>query len=144
MTATTTAKTILLSNGEQVRFEINTRDGRNYLWSYTLFELAGSIVADIVRYDYARKEFEQSDLTIDQYVARKYNEEVATFGPGCAINLRAEMAVLAIYSDEEKAIMQARREALPVAKVGDFLKVRGWLYEIVSVNRDEAKLKLVR
>lgn len=140
---TTTAQAIKLNHGDKVRFNIVTRDGRDYLWTFDLFELYEFILEDVANYAYARADFEESGLTLLQYAKRQYAEEVAKHGQDAAISLRPETAVLAVYSDEQKAQIEAQREALPILTAGDVIEVRGERYEIAKVTRDKAVLKRI-
>lgn len=137
---TSTLQTLTLKHRDKVRLNISTKDGRDYLWSFELFELYGSILEDVAQYAYARDDFYESGLTLREYATQLYNEEVNKFGRDCAISLRPETAVLAVYTDEQKVAMNAERDALPVLEAGDIIEVRGKQYQVSKVSRDKVSL----
>lgn len=143
MTATTTAKTIRLSNGDKVRFNIATRDGRDYLWTFQLFHLYQHLLDEVAEGGHMYKQWLDSGLYLDDFVSKLWTEEFEQFGPDCAISLRPETAVLALYSDEQKAAMKAEREAQPVLFEESRIEVRGTLYRVVRVTRDGVKLAAI-
>lgn len=143
MTATTIAQTTTLKHGEKVRFNIATRDGRDYLWTFQLFELYEYLLDEVAGGGHMYQQWLDSGLYLDDFVSKLYAEEVEKFGPDCAISLRPETAVLAVYSDEQKAAMKAEREAQPVLFEESRIEVRGTLYRVVRVTRDGVKLAAI-
>lgn len=143
MTATTTAQTISLRHGDKVRFNIATRDGRDYLWTFQLFQLWDYLLDEIAEHGHMHKQWLDSGLYLDDFVSKLYTEEVEKFGPDCVMSLRPEIAVLAVYSDEQKAAMKAERDAQPMLSEDDLLEVRGKLHRIVKVTRDGVKMAAI-
>lgn len=138
-TTTTTAPTIL-RHGDKVRFELEAIFGTRYEWTFDLFELYGYLLEEISSKPALLARLEAVGMTTAELAREQYDEEVARFGADSALSLRPEAAVLAIYSDEQKAEIRATRAAQPRLALGDRVQIRGTVYEIAKVTRDGVKL----
>lgn len=118
-----------VEHGTKVRFERKSRSG-SYLWTYRFFGLRGCIEVEAKRGGFRAREWHASGMDLAQWIDREVAREIDRHGATANRGLSAEAGVLHDGSAEEKAQEKAERDAQPILRDGDLVRLEGVVYRI--------------